>query len=294
MDCNTIHQAYDELPHIAAREDSVASALKGFPESYQICDEVIYFSVSASSLQALGIQVPWGDFKLKEAAEQSSLRLTSSQCPPSVLVFEYGVVVFWGLSEKLERSVVDVLGKPRFQKEDLFPRQSTPQEEVLHYYIDESYSTTGRVYGDVIVIRVDDFSVRLAISHALAQSVKLAVYEERLSEALDTTWQFPMQLAQLGHLSSTKASKRENAVESDIKYPGHTGDFLNTSAMGGSLQGRQVLFGNSTAHRSPQPADVGDLRSSGHVTTASEHPAWRISRMDCDHFNCNRNPNGNN
>lgn len=153
--------------------------------------------------------MPWGDFKLKEAAEQSSLRLTSSQCPPSVLVFEYGVVVFWGLSEKLERSVVDVLGKPRFQKEDLFPRQSTPQEEVLHYYIDESYSTTGRVYGDVIVIRVDDFSVRLAISHALAQSVKLAVYEERLSEALDTTWQFPMQLAQLGHLSSTKASKRE-------------------------------------------------------------------------------------
>ena len=184
--------------------------LKSCSEFYQVCDEVIYFNATASSFHKFGVQVPWGDLSLKDKNdENTSLKLVSNECPPSILIFEYGVVVFWGLSESLERCVMKALGKPQFQKEDSFYEQGIPQEEVLHYYIDESYSTTGRVYGDVIVIRVDDLSVRLPISHALAQSVKLGVYEERLSEALDTTWRFPVQLAQSGRLPSTRTSKKE-------------------------------------------------------------------------------------
>lgn len=140
-------------------------------------------------------------------AKESQLPISSTQCSPSILVFDYGVVVFWGLTETLERSLVNVFEQDQWIQKDSFARCS--QEEVLHYYVDESSSTSGRVYGDVIVVRIEDFSVRLAISHALAQSVKLAVFEERFSEALASTWKLPLQLAQTGRLSSSLTSKTD-------------------------------------------------------------------------------------
>jgi len=88
---------------------------------------------------------------------------------PEVFLFEYGVVVIWGMSLQEEQRFLKEIAK--FESEKLAPDHV--EEECFNFYYTKEYQA--RIYNDFITLREkDDYMGKLAISHALAQSVKVS------------------------------------------------------------------------------------------------------------------------
>jgi uncharacterized Rmd1/YagE family protein len=88
---------------------------------------------------------------------------------PEVFFFEYGVVVLWGMSLAHERRFLKEIAK--FEKEKLAP--DDVETECFNFYYTREYQA--RVYNDFITLREkNNYMTKLAISHALAQSVKVS------------------------------------------------------------------------------------------------------------------------
>jgi uncharacterized Rmd1/YagE family protein len=88
---------------------------------------------------------------------------------PEVFLFDYGVVVIWGMSEAHEAKFLKELEKFEVEKlaiDDL-------QTELFNYYYTREYQP--RIYNDFITLRDrKNYRTKLAISHGLAQSVKVS------------------------------------------------------------------------------------------------------------------------
>lgn len=114
---------------------------------------------------------------------------------PCLLFFDYGVVVTWGLTESEEKSLISEVSpfaKDRLSETDI-------ETEALQYCHD--LNSTARVFGDIIILKQENMQVKLTISHALAQSVKLSVFEELLEEAICSAQPIPKLLAATGRVS---------------------------------------------------------------------------------------------
>lgn len=101
-----------------------------------------------------------------------------------MFVFSYGVVVFWNFSEHQEKDILadltfatTTIGGP------LLIRPLREQDvETEDFHFDYSPETrSARIYNDLITLRSGDHMIKLAMSHALAQSTKLARFEERMA-----------------------------------------------------------------------------------------------------------------
>lgn len=115
-----------------------------------------------------------------------------------VVFFEYGVTVFFGLTEREERDILEdcesagVWSRPL--KED-----DWEVEECHHIYDpDADYP---RIYNDMFTFKSHSHLLKLSVSHAIAQSTKLSVYESVMQESLASTASFPKELAETGELS---------------------------------------------------------------------------------------------
>lgn len=87
---------------------------------------------------------------------------------PEVFVFDYGVVVIWGMSILEEQRLLKDLG--RFEVEKLAAELIETEE--FNFYYTREYQP--RIYNDFITLRdKHNYMTKLAISHALAQSVKV-------------------------------------------------------------------------------------------------------------------------
>ena len=118
---------------------------------------------------------------------------------PSVFVFEYGVVVLWGFTEREERSFLTDI--ERFEREKL--AEEDVQVEEFNYYVTESYQP--RIYNDFITLRDgSNYMVKLSISHAVAQSVKISLFEELVANTIDDTEDIPQEIASSGTVSMSK------------------------------------------------------------------------------------------
>lgn len=123
-----------------------------------------------------------------------------------MFVFSYGVVVFWNFSEKQEKDLLADLafatssatGTPiplatmPLQEEDF-------ETEEFHF----EYSTTisrPRVYNDMITLRSGNHMIKLAISHGIAQSTKLCLFEEVMARQMAEAKDVPRRLAITGTL----------------------------------------------------------------------------------------------
>lgn len=88
---------------------------------------------------------------------------------PEVFLFEYGVVVIWGMSVKEEQRFLKEIAK--FENEKL--GKEDVQTEEFNFYYTREYQA--RIYNDFISLKVKrDYMTKLAISHALAQSTKVS------------------------------------------------------------------------------------------------------------------------
>lgn len=116
-----------------------------------------------------------------------------------VFIFEYGVVVMWGYTVKEEQAFLDDMAK--FESEKLSAEDI--QVEEFNYYITTSYQP--RIYNDFITLRDDsNYMLKLSISHALAQSVKISLFEELVDNTIEDTQDIPQQIAQTGKVEMTR------------------------------------------------------------------------------------------
>lgn len=118
---------------------------------------------------------------------------------PELYIFEYGVIVLWGFTEREEKAFLNDL--ERFEKEKL--AEEDVQVEEFNYYVTQSYQP--RIYNDFITLRDgSNYMIKLSISHAIAQSVKISLFEELVDNTIEDTQDIPQEIACSGKVSMSK------------------------------------------------------------------------------------------
>lgn len=125
--------------------------------------------------------------------------ISTSDKQPDLFIFEYGVIVMWGFTEREEKAFLRDL--ERFEKEKL--AEEDVQVEEFNYYITQSYQP--RIYNDFITLRDgSNYMIKLSISHAIAQSVKISLFEELVDNTIEDTQDIPQEIACSGKVSMSK------------------------------------------------------------------------------------------
>ncbi|KAK4129611.1 DUF155-domain-containing protein [Parathielavia appendiculata] len=125
-----------------------------------------------------------------------------------MFVFSYGVVVFWNFTEHQEK---DLLADLTFAENETGVSLATRaldeddfETEEFHFEYSADVKRP-RVFNDMITLLPrSDHMVKLAISHAIAQSTKLCFFEERMSETMLDAQHVPKRLALTGELNLTR------------------------------------------------------------------------------------------
>jgi uncharacterized Rmd1/YagE family protein len=115
-----------------------------------------------------------------------------------VFYFDYGVVVLWNLAPEDERAVIKGLVTPALV--DPYPVEEIEKDEFSFHY---TASEKPHIQNDTFTINyrlAGDHLLKLSISHGLAQSTKLSVYEERVVEIVEETRDLPEILATVGEV----------------------------------------------------------------------------------------------
>jgi len=113
-----------------------------------------------------------------------------------VFIFSYGAIVCWGLENRDEREILKEL-KP-FEQQSL----DVLEDDVFHYL----YGDQAKIEDDEITLPDRDILTKLAISHGIAQSVKLGFFERTIRMTSDLTKEMPVLLAREG---SIKLSRKD-------------------------------------------------------------------------------------
>ena len=107
--------------------------------------------------------------------------------------FDYGVIVIWGLTREEEGELA--YNFRSFSKDPL-DKLSIEVEELLYYY-NSNYPP--RIYNDIIALKSsDNWMAKLTISHAVAQSAKLAYFENMIDTTIEQTKGIPKMMAKEG------------------------------------------------------------------------------------------------
>ncbi|TDZ29340.1 Sad1-interacting factor 2 [Colletotrichum spinosum] len=118
---------------------------------------------------------------------------------PEVFLFDYGVVVIWGMTLAQEQRFLKEIAK--FETEKLAP--DDVETEHFNFYYTREYQA--RIYNDFITLRDKrNYMTKLAISHALAQSVKTSLFEELIASTVDTCKDIPTQIALTGKINLSR------------------------------------------------------------------------------------------
>jgi uncharacterized Rmd1/YagE family protein len=124
-----------------------------------------------------------------------------------MFVFSYGVVVFWNFSERQEK---DILADLSFSEHETgIALMTRPVEEddfemeELHFEYSSEVERP-RVFNDMITLRSGDHMIKLAMSHAIAQSTKLSFFEEKMSQTMLDAQHVPKHLALTGQLGMSR------------------------------------------------------------------------------------------
>jgi uncharacterized Rmd1/YagE family protein len=135
-------------------------------------------------------------------ARYETHRSTGEQIRGDVFMFDYGVVVFWNLDPMDERRVIQSIVTPAMV-DPLEPTEVEIDEFAFNYTV----SDKPHIQNDTFTINyrlAGDHLLKLSISHALAQSTKLTVYEQRVVEIVEETRDLPERLASHGEVTISR------------------------------------------------------------------------------------------
>lgn len=114
-----------------------------------------------------------------------------------IFFFPQGCVIFWGFRTRDE--IILLKKVDRFAEE---PLEKFEMDSFSYNYSDET--TIGaheRFNLDVIELESDSVSIKLAISYGLAQSIRLAAFEEKITKTIATNSNLAISLAKRGRIS---------------------------------------------------------------------------------------------
>ncbi|KMP05512.1 Sad1-interacting factor 2 [Coccidioides immitis RMSCC 2394] len=118
---------------------------------------------------------------------------------PEVFLFDYGTVVIWGMTPSQETRFLNEVSK---FADSVLSAEDT-QVENFNFYYTRDYQA--RIYNDFISLRDPrSYMTKLAISHALSQSVKTSLFEDLVSETIAATSPLPAQIAETGSVNLTR------------------------------------------------------------------------------------------
>ncbi|HCS28517.1 MAG TPA: sad1-interacting factor 2 [Spongiibacteraceae bacterium] len=106
-------------------------------------------------------------------------------------VFQYGIIVFWAVSDDEQQLLIQRV-TPHIELE-----AKKRSREVFQFAMNTEQLS---IRADLIVLPGDDHLLRLAVSHALAQSTQLIVFESMAQENISATAHIPAALAEKGKI----------------------------------------------------------------------------------------------
>jgi uncharacterized Rmd1/YagE family protein len=173
-------------------------------ETYPIYRCVAYCTASAYNLKGL-LDTFKAHYKASSFKDlvHLDIRLSGSKHPEDVFCFSYGVVVMWGMTQEREQEFLTKLQE----------FQTGPQEMYEKEMMSFSFGPIAKISGEVIFLPDEHMLSRLAISHGLAQSVRLATFENIIQKTIDKTKHIPEQLAAQGKIPLSKKEIRKKMGE---------------------------------------------------------------------------------
>lgn len=111
--------------------------------------------------------------------------------------FSYGVLICWGFSLKRGFEILE--------ESKQFTVQNCELESDEFTYL---HGDALRIHEDEIILPDHDLTTKLAISHGIAQSVKLATFEVLIQKTMHDTRKIPDDLAQFGKISLSRKEIR--------------------------------------------------------------------------------------
>ena len=121
-----------------------------------------------------------------------------------MFIFPFGCITIWGSAETDEHLIVEKL-----KKFEIEPNEETMSDFIYYENQPElDHQANGKTFIDEeqnkIILGNQSEYVKLSISHALAQSVKLNVLEKSVSKILEQTAPIQKELARTGSVSLSK------------------------------------------------------------------------------------------
>jgi len=113
--------------------------------------------------------------------------------------FSYGVAVFWGATKELARKIVH-------EDAVAFEQQRLDDVEIDEFTF--TYGETAKIFEDEIILPNHDIVTILALSHGIAQSVKLNSFETALKKTFNATKVIPEELAKKGKIPLSRPEIR--------------------------------------------------------------------------------------
>lgn len=130
--------------------------------------------------------------------------------------FSYGVAVVWGINKQDALRTIET-EISHFENTHL---DDIETDEFTYNYINNSNSTGNssnstvpKIVDDEIFLPNNDTLTKLAISHGIAQSVKLGTFETSLQKTFNATKHFPEELASHGKISLSRKGMRQKMGE---------------------------------------------------------------------------------
>jgi uncharacterized Rmd1/YagE family protein len=137
-----------------------------------------------------------------------------------IFYFPYGAIVCWGFTEEEEKDIVHSVKE--------FERESNAKTELDEFTF--TYGETVKIEEDEITLHNKSALTKLSISHGLAQSVKLTIFEELIQKTIDNTKQLPIDLARKGKikLSRKEISKKMGEIFIERNFINLHSEILDT------------------------------------------------------------------
>lgn len=123
--------------------------------------------------------------------------------------FEYGVIVFWNMSEMEEKSIIselkhfEIKSNQKIEYDNIKYEEKVQDEEetfVAKYYINRDHLVLC-VITIFLFIKGSKFEEKLAVSYALAQSSKLDYFEEDIDYSIADARSLAEELAKFGYIT---------------------------------------------------------------------------------------------
>lgn len=137
-----------------------------------------------------------------------------------IFYFAYGCVVFWSFSEEEEQVILSSLKE--------FEKNSNTKLEMDEFTF--VYGEGMRIEEDEITLHTKNTLTKLAISHGLAQSVKLTTFEDTIQATIDKTKYLPEDLSLKGKISMSRKeiSKKMGELFIERNFINLHSDILDT------------------------------------------------------------------